>query len=112
MDMISRQRLAAHVKQLRGKRSHREFAPMVGVAASTISGWESCKNLPNLENLEKLAELASQLPEVFLARLYGRDIATEEAQSVPIAFAIHSMDNQDISGVLCAIAKKLGGGGK
>lgn len=110
MDTISRQRLAAQVRKLRGKRSHREFAPMLGVAASTISGWESCKNLPNLENLEKLAELASQLPEVFLARLYGRDITTEEVQPVPIAFAIHAMDNTGVSEVLVAIAKKLGGG--
>lgn len=108
MDAINRQRLASQVKNLRGKRSHREFAPLLGVAPSTISGWESCKNTPTLENFEKLAELASELPEVFLAKIYGREITTKEA--LPLVYAILSMENEDLSGVLVAIANKLGGG--
>lgn len=107
MGTKDKERLALHVKRLRGKRSHREFAPLVGVAPSTISGWENGTNVPTLENFFKLAELYELLPEVLLARICGRDIVTQEAQ--PVTFAIHSLDNSQLSEVLIVIANKLMG---
>jgi transcriptional regulator with XRE-family HTH domain len=99
--------LARHVKRLRGKRSHREFAPLVGVAPSTISGWENSTNIPTLENFFKLAELDQLLPEVLLARICGREISTREVE--PLSFVIHSMDNTQLPEVLMVIANKLMG---
>lgn len=105
METKVKARLALHVKHLRGNRSHREFAPLVGVAPSTISGWENGTNVPTLENFFKLAELCDLPPEVLLARICGRDIVTQEVQ--PVTFAIHSLDNSQLPEVLIEIANRL-----
>lgn len=105
MNTECRERLASHVKRLRGKRSHRQFAPLVGVAPSTLSGWENGKYTPTLENFERLAELASLLPEVFLANIYGRELSTQQSQ--PVSFIIHSLDNSELPEVLFVVANRL-----
>jgi len=109
MDSNSRDRLANKVKRLRGDRTHREFGAILSVSGSTISFWENSKSIPAIENLEKLAELANQLPEEFLAEVYGREIVTKECPSV--AFAITTMDNKDVGGILMLIGQKIAGGG-
>jgi transcriptional regulator with XRE-family HTH domain len=109
MDNESRDRLANRVKLLRGNRSQALFAKELGVSQPTVTGWEKSANLPNLDNLERLAELANQLPEQLLAEIYGRRIVTETAP--PVAFAITTMGNREISDVLILIANKIAGGG-
>lgn len=109
MDNQSRDRLAAMVKSLRGNRSQAVFAKQLGVSQPTVTGWEKSANLPNLDNLERLAELADQLPEQFLAEIYGRCIVTQPAPSM--AFAVAAMTNQEIGDVLMLIAQKIVGGG-
>lgn len=110
MDRQSRDRLAYKVKRLRGDRSQGEFAKILGVSQASIAGWENSKNIPTIENLERLAELANQLPEQFLAEIYGREIVTRECPS--LAFAITSMDNVEIGGILMMIGQKFAGGDK
>jgi len=107
MDHQSRLRLAQKVKALRGEASQIEFAKRLEVRQSTIASWEKATNVPTLENLEKLAELSGQLPEEFLANIYGRTISTQECPTV--AFAITIMDNQEIGCVLMQIGKRFGG---
>lgn len=107
MDSESRDRLANRVKHLRGNRSQAVFARELGISQPTVTGWEKSANLPNLDNLERLAELANQLPEQFLAEIYGRRIVTEAAP--PIAFAITAMDNEEIGDVLMLIARRISG---
>jgi transcriptional regulator with XRE-family HTH domain len=110
MDAKNRDRLAHKIKLIRGKLKQSELAVILGVAPASISGWENGKNIPTIENLEKLAELANQLPEEFLAEVYGRKITTEECPT--IAFAITAMGNKEISDALVLIAQKISGGGK
>lgn len=105
MDKQSRYRLAHKVKRLRGDRSHREFGAILSVSGSTISFWENSKSIPTIENLEKLAELSNQLPEEFLAEVYGRKISTDECP--PISFAITAMGNQEIANLLMLIGQKI-----
>lgn len=84
MDEQVLRRLAAAVLDARGDRSQREFATLLGVAQSTIQSWENAKNTPSLENLEKLAKIRNQLPEDFVAYLYGRSahsLATEQIKA-------------------------------
>lgn len=107
MDKASRDRLANKVKMLRGDRTHIEFGKILGVSGGSISHWENSKNIPSIENLERLAELSNQLPEEFLAEIYGREIVTKECPS--LAFAITSMDSKDIGAILILIGQRFAG---
>jgi transcriptional regulator with XRE-family HTH domain len=110
MDKESRDRLANKVKILRGDHTHSEFAKILGISGGSISYWENSKNVPTIENLEKLAELANQLPEEFLADVYGRKISTNECPS--LTFTITAMGNKEIGDVLMLIGQKIAGGHK
>jgi transcriptional regulator with XRE-family HTH domain len=105
MDQAFKDRLSQKVRLLRGKLTQAKFANILKVSQSTIASWERGDNIPDLENIEKLAELAKQKPEEFLANLYGRDFTSKE--SLPITFAITSMDNDGLSEVLILIARKI-----
>ncbi len=108
MDKNFRDRFAKSVRELRGERSQGEFAKALGCSQATITGWEKGQNIPNLENLEKLAELANQLPEEFLANLYGRQISTAAAPILTDAIA--TMTCIEVSQVTMAIANRLAQG--
>jgi len=82
MDAQSRARLANKVKILRGDLTHTEFGKILNVAGGSISHWENCRNIPSFENMEKLAELSRQLPEEFIAELYGRQIPSTPISSI------------------------------
>ena len=105
MDAKSRDRLSHKIKLIRGKLKQSELAVILGVAPASISGWENGKNIPAIENLEKLAELANQLPEEFIAEVYGRKISTEEA--TPIAFTITTMGDEEVGEILMLIGQKI-----
>ncbi len=97
------QRLAQSVLEARGERSQREFAQLIGVAQSTVQSWENAKNTPSLENLEKIASIRGQLPEEFVAFLYGRSIG----QSLPLEEQISRMSCKQVSTLMNAIAARL-----
>lgn len=97
------QRLASAVLELRGDRSQRDLAVLLEVAQSTIQGWENARNVPNLENLEKLAKLRGQLPEEFVAFLYGRGLGS----SLPIDQQVAAMNNRNLARLLRLIADVL-----
>jgi len=101
MDDLFRNRFAERVRNLRGRRSQGEFAHVLGVSQPTITGWEKCSNLPNLENLEKLAQLAGELPEYFLASLYGRN----EIQNPFLS--VSAMQDSEIGGLLRQISNRF-----
>ncbi|PSB29960.1 hypothetical protein C7B82_10255 [Stenomitos frigidus ULC18] len=99
MDEGVLQRLATAVYAARGGRSQRVFAKVVGVSQSTVQAWENGKNIPNLENLEKLAEIRGELPEEFVAYLYGR-VLTES----PLEQRVKGMARREIARLTRAIA--------
>lgn len=59
--------------------------------------------MPDLENLEKIARIRGQLPEEFVAYLFGRPIG----ESMPVREKVRSMNHQELSGLMMAIAEKL-----
>jgi transcriptional regulator with XRE-family HTH domain len=109
MDKEFKERFSKRVRGLRGKRSQGDFAKLLEVSQPTIVGWESGANLPNLENLEKLAGLANEYPEMFLAKLYGRE-SVDERSYIDITDAISAMSCVEVSAVTMAIANRLAKG--
>ncbi len=53
----SKQKLANLVKELRGERSQRTFAKLLGVSNQAIQYWEKERTWPDDDNLQKLADL-------------------------------------------------------
>lgn len=53
----SKQRLANLVRELRGERSQRSFAKLLGVSNQAIQYWEKERTWPDEDNLQKLAAL-------------------------------------------------------
>lgn len=99
------ERLAVAVLEARkalGKSQH-EFAALLNVAQSTIASWEKGERTPNLENMEKLARIRGQLPEEFVAYLYGRKVG----EPLPIAQRIKLSTPKEKAAVLRAIADGL-----
>jgi transcriptional regulator with XRE-family HTH domain len=91
LDEFAKLRLSQAIKELRGDRSQRVFGEIIGIGQSTIHQWESgAGGTPTLDNLEKIAKLREELPEQFVAYLYGRTIETGQ-----------SLDDQ-IQGMTCA----------
>jgi transcriptional regulator with XRE-family HTH domain len=103
LDKDALRRLSVAVRELRGKLSQRQFAEELQVAQSTVQGWETAKNTPNLDNLEKLAVRRGQLPEEFVAYLYGRSVGS----SLPIDQQIMAMNCRGLARIQRAIADKL-----
>lgn len=99
------QRLSAAVLEARGSRSQREFAELLKVAQSTVQAWENRRNVPSLENLEKLARMRGQLPEEFVAFLYGRTAGESSA----IEQRIKGMPRRDVARMTRAIADWIEG---
>jgi len=97
------QRLAQAVLESRGERSQREFSALIGVAQSTVQSWENARNVPSLENIEKIAAIQGQLPEEFVAYLYGRSIG----RSLPLEEQIGRMSCKQVSTLMNAIASRL-----
>lgn len=99
LDEVFLQRLATAVLEARGSRSQREFARLLGVGQSTVQAWENAKNVPDLDNLAKLAEIRGELPEEFLAFLYGRVLSES-----PLEQRVKGMARREIARLTRAIA--------
>lgn len=54
------------------------FGEKLGISKTSIHAYEAAKSLPRLEHLERIASERGQLPEEFLAELYGRSIVTTQ----------------------------------
>lgn len=108
MNEESLRRLASAIVEIRGDRSQRELAELLEVAQSTVNSWENARNTPSLDNLEKLAKLRNELPEDFLAYLYGRS-RNRPISINEIKAQIAVMSCPEIGEVSRAIADRLSG---
>ena len=57
VDTTPKQRLANLVRELRGEKSQRNFAKMLGVSYYAVQSWEKQAVWPDNDNLQKLAAL-------------------------------------------------------
>jgi len=66
-----REKFAEAVRQLRGKRSIREFAKILGLSHAIIRAWENPKSsvYPEKKNIEKIAVLRGETYSEFMSHL-------------------------------------------
>lgn len=70
-NMHSSERLQKLIKKLRGERSQRQFAKVLGVSYASLRTWEEGESAPLLPNLEKIAKYINQPIEELLNYLNG-----------------------------------------
>lgn len=73
----SKQRLANLVRELRGERSQRSFAKLLGVSNQAIQYWEKERTWPDDDNLQRLADLKGWTLLQLQAYLEGKPQADE-----------------------------------
>lgn len=94
-------RYAEVVKAVRGSRSQRDFAELLGVSQSTVHNWENAKNAPDIDGLEKIARIRGQLPEELLTEIYGRKAEASLQER------IEAMSTQELAWLLALIAQRM-----
>jgi transcriptional regulator with XRE-family HTH domain len=84
VDATSKQRLANLVRELRGERSQRSFAKLLGVSNQAIQYWEKERTWPDDDNLQKLAALKGWTLLQLQASLEGKPKANEGLNSTDV----------------------------
>lgn len=74
MNTEAKLRLAEVVRTARGSKSLREFGRLLGVAATTVQGWENGDYTPETYSLIKIAAMAGYSLEELLAHLDGKPV--------------------------------------
>ena len=77
VDATPRQRLANLLRELRGERSQRSFAKLLGVSNQAVQNWEKERTWPDDDNLQRLAELKGWTPKQLQGYLEGQPRADE-----------------------------------
>ncbi len=71
MEAEARKNFAEVVKEMRGVRSYRAFAKLLGVSHPTIKAWENLEGIPDQESLERVAVLRGESLSEFKEFLGG-----------------------------------------
>ncbi len=66
VDITAQERLSSLIKKLRGDRSQRQFAKLLGVSYAAIRSWEECESMPGVSSLSKIASYSHQSVEELL----------------------------------------------
>jgi transcriptional regulator with XRE-family HTH domain len=85
VDVSPRERLANLLKELRGERSQRSFAKLLGVSNQAVQNWEKQRAWPDDENLQRLAELKGWTLEQLKTHLNGETTADESVSSAEVS---------------------------
>lgn len=86
------QKLATLLKELRGSRSYRDFAEVIGASHTDVRRWESGKGEPRLRVLRKIAALRGWTLDELMVYLEGEVLPKEpripqllaEVRSLPL----------------------------
>lgn len=84
VDVSPREKLANLLKELRGERSQRSFAKLLGVSNQAVQNWEKQRAWPDDENLQRLAELKGWTLEQLKTHLNGETTADESVSCVAV----------------------------
>lgn len=104
-------RFAETVRSLRGDKSRRDFARLVGVSAPLISIWEKAGVEPSYESLEKVARLRGQSLKEFMDDLQQKPF-TENQEPFDkwlerLPQVIKALPDKDLAALMEAIAYGL-----
>lgn len=69
-DELAKERLARLIKELRGQKTQREFAKLLGTSYTAVQDWEKQIRLPKEENLRRIAQLKEWTQEELLYHLF------------------------------------------
>ena len=90
VDITAEERLSRLIKNLRGEKSQRQFAKVLGVSYAAIRSWEECESMPGLNSLEKIAIYSNQSLEELLN--YLKENGTDKSKVIPFAPAFLAED--------------------
>lgn len=119
MDFEARVRLSTVISEIRGNRSQREFARVLGVSYAALRTWEKCESVPGLENLKVIAAAAGLTLEQLLHKVKGKEAesAAKTAKDImPLvsqlspeetAKLVQLMSDQQLATLLRAIADRI-----
>jgi transcriptional regulator with XRE-family HTH domain len=104
MELAAQEKFAEVVCELRGARSYRSFAKLIGVSHPTIKAWEEMHGIPDTESLEKIAVLRGESLEEFRQYLAG---TREPSQMQKIVQQLYVISDTELAILLRAIADRL-----
>jgi transcriptional regulator with XRE-family HTH domain len=108
MDMESRERLTALVKQARGNKSKSAFAELLGVSHTAVGSWEQGLFLPDVKSLVKISELLGLSVEQLLGSIEGRPLKESKSDLSRMVRQINSMALKELAVLDRALADRLG----
>ncbi|MEB3359653.1 MAG: helix-turn-helix transcriptional regulator [Synechococcales bacterium] len=80
----ARARLAQLLKELRGRKTQREFAKLLGTSYTALQDWEKQVRLPREENLKRIAQLKGWPEEELLHYLFHASANSESLPEDPL----------------------------
>jgi transcriptional regulator with XRE-family HTH domain len=86
VDISAEERLSSLVKKLRGEKSQRQFAKVLGVSYAAVRSWEESESMPGLNSLEKIAAYSNQTVEELLEYLKNEGKDQSKILSFPKAY--------------------------
>lgn len=104
VDSEARQRFAQVVMELRGNRSYRSFAKILGVSHPTIKAWENLEVVPDVQSFERIAALRGETLSEFREFLAGTRQPTSLQRLIQ---QIQGIPMNDLAQVLRAIADRI-----
>lgn len=104
MDLQAREKFAQVISELRGTRSYRSFARIIGVSHPTVVAWENVERIPDDESLQKIADLRGESLEEFEAFLRGTREPNEMQRLIQ---QVHIISDAELAILLRTIAERL-----
>jgi transcriptional regulator with XRE-family HTH domain len=94
-DKLAKERLARLVRNLRGQKTQREFAKLLGTSYTAVQDWEKQIRLPKGKNLGRIAQLQGWTQEDLMRYLFLPDVHMVPSAVDPLELVM--MDIQNLS---------------
>lgn len=104
MEAEIRRKFAEVIKEMRGVRSYRAFAKLLGVSHPTIKAWENLEGIPDQESLERVAVLRGESLSEFKEFLGG---FRKPSPLQKLVQQVRSISDEELAVLLRAIADRM-----
>lgn len=104
MEAQVREKFAEVIKEMRGIRSYRAFAKLLGVSHPTIKAWENLEGIPDQESLERVATLRGESLTEFREFLGG---FRKPSALQKLVQQVRSIPDDELAVLLRAIADRI-----
>lgn len=86
-EALAKERLAWLIKELRGQRTQREFAKILGTSYTAVQDWEKQIRLPKDVNLKRIAQLKGWTEEELVRYLFLPDVGVASLDPLQLVIA-------------------------